>query len=201
MSYAEMAADVRMLIETERLEKPVVIGHSMGGKAAMALALETPEAIGQLIVVDIAPVSYPDRFLAYCETMQAIDTASLKKRADLTQLIAQRIQDANVVGFLMQNLVSQGTHFDWRVNLAAISTEMPSITGFPTELLLRRYRGPTTVIRGSLSVYVEPEYLGSFREGFPDLGVIEINGAGHWVHADRPAEFLAALALTPALAT
>lgn len=196
MSYSEMAADVRMVIESQRLGAPVLIGHSMGGKAAMVLALETPALVANLVVVDIAPVSYPDRFSAYLEAMSAVDTNALTKRADAMQLLTQRIHDNDVVGFLMQNLVAQGSHFDWRVNLPAISAEMSAITGFPAELLLRRYVKPTTLIRGSLSDYVQSEDLKLFREGFPDLRVIDVKSAGHWVHADRPADFLAALAQT-----
>jgi esterase len=193
MGYSEMAADVRMLIEAQQLDRPVVIGHSMGGKTAMALALEAPEAIGRLVVVDIAPVSYPDRFSSYIDAMQRVDTASLRKRADASQLLAQRIHDSDLVGFLMQNLVSHGAHFDWRVNLPAIGAEMHSITSFPAELQLRRYIQPTTLIRGALSDYVQSDDLDVFREMFPDLDVIDVQGAGHWVHADRPGEFLAAL--------
>jgi pimeloyl-ACP methyl ester carboxylesterase len=197
MGYAEMAADVRALIEAQRLERPVVIGHSMGGKTAMALALETPEAIGRLVVVDIAPVSYPDRFSSYVEAMQRVDMEHLTRRADATLQLATRIQDMDVVGFLMQNLVSQGSHFDWRVNLAAIGSSMPALSGFPAESLSRHYSGPTTLIRGALSDYVQPGDVEVMRAAFLDLSVVDIQGAGHWVHADRPAEFLAALGLTP----
>ena len=122
MGYSEMAADVRLLIEAQGLERPTLIGHSMGGKTAMVLALETPAAVGQLVVVDIAPVSYPDRFSSYVEAMQRVDVAHLTKRADANLQLATRLQDVDIVGFLMQNLVSQGSHFDWRVNLAAIGS-------------------------------------------------------------------------------
>jgi pimeloyl-ACP methyl ester carboxylesterase len=196
MSYPEMAEDVRMLIESQRLDKPVVIGHSMGGKTAMVLALEAPKLIGRLIVVDIAPVSYPDRFSSYVEAMQAVDTHTLTKRADAMQQVAQRIQDTDVVGFLMQNLVPRDHHFDWRVNLGVIGAQLSVLSGFPQELLARRYQGPTTLIRGSLSDYVQPPDRAVFAQMFPGLQVIDIQGAGHWVHADKPVEFLAALALT-----
>ena len=200
MGYSEMAADVRLLIEAQGLERPTLIGHSMGGKTAMVLALETPAAVGQLVVVDIAPVSSPDRFSSYVEAMQRVDVAHLTKRADANLQLATRLQDVDIVGFLMQNLVSQGSHFDWRVNLAAIGSSMPAITGFPAELLSRRYAGPTTLIHGALSDYVQAEEIELTRTSFPDLRVVDIPGAGHWVHADRPAEFIAALPLSPAAA-
>jgi len=200
MTYPEMAADVRMLIESEGLDKPVVIGHSMGGKAAMTLALETPSRVGRLIVVDIAPVSYVDRFSVYLEAMREVDTGSLTKRADAMEQLVQRIQDVDLVGFLLQNLVPRDDHFDWRLNLGAIGSAVPDLSGFPDQLLRRRYGGPTTLIRGSLSDYVEPADQVVARKLFPALEVVDIEGAGHWVHADKPSEFRAALGLAPMLA-
>ena len=84
-------------------------------------------------------------------------------------------------------------HFDWRLNLAAIGNAIPVLRGFPEELLMRCFRGPTTLIRGSLSDYVKSADLEVFEEAFPNTRVIDIDGAGHWVHADKPVEFLAAL--------
>jgi esterase len=195
MSYPELAEDVRMLIESEGLASPVVVGHSMGGKTAMALALAHPELLGRLIVVDIAPVAYQDRFSTYLEAMQAVDAHALTKRSEAMQLMAQRIRDVDVVGFLMQNLVARDDHFDWRLNLAAIGAAVPVLSGFPAELLLRRYPGPATLIYGALSDYVRAEDRTSLSESFPAMRLVEIEGAGHWVHADRPAEFFAALEL------
>jgi esterase len=197
MTYSEMAGDMRMLIESEGLDKPVVIGHSMGGKAAMALALESPSLLGRLIVVDIAPVSYVDRFSVYLEAMREVDTLSLSKRADALEQLVQRIHDVDLAGFLLQNLVPRDDHFDWRLNLGAISAAVPELSGFPEELLLRRYPGPVTLIRGSLLDYVQPADQIVAAKVFPAVEVVEVQGAGHWVHADNLRGFLAALALTP----
>jgi esterase len=201
MSYSEMAADVRMLIESEGLGAPVVIGHSMGGKTAMALALTTPAMVGRLIVVDIAPVSYVDRFTSYVEAMRAVDTQSLTQRADAMRQITAKVQNTDVVGFLMQNLVMRDEHFDWRLNLAVIGAEVPVLSGFPPELLLHSYEGNAALIRGSLSDYVQPADEAALSESFPTMRVVEIERAGHWVHADQPTEFLAALGLLPAVIT
>jgi esterase len=198
MSYPEMAHDVRSLIKAERLQSPTIIGHSMGGKTAMALALCNPELVGQLTVVDIAPVAYADRFSGYLEAMRSIDTRSLTKRADAMQEMVTRIKDVDIAGFLMQNLVPRDEHFDWRLNLPVIGAEMHVLCGFPSELLVRRFKGPATLIRGGLSDYVQPADEATIKELFPAIRIVEIKGAGHWVHADRPAEFLAALAGTSA---
>jgi esterase len=199
MSYPEMAADVRMLIETEGLDRPLVIGHSMGGKTAMALALESPATLGRLVVVDIAPASYPDQVTPYLDAMRGVDTASMTQRAEAMRQMSQRIPDAQTVSFLMQNLVLREEHYDWRLNLAAIGAAVPTLCGFPAEVLLRSWRGPATLIHGSLSDYVRPQHRPAIAQAFPAMGLVEIEGAGHWVHVDRPAELIAALDLVPAV--
>jgi esterase len=200
MSYAEMAADVRALIDSEGLDRPAVIGHSMGGKTAMALALEHPESVGRVIVVDIAPVSYADRLTPYVEAMLSIKARSTADRAEAMRQMSEKISDATAVAFLMQNLTVRDDHFDWRLNLPAIGAAVPALCAFPPELSSRRFDGPALLIAGSLSDYVSPSDRAAFAELFPQARNVQIDGAGHWVHADRPAEFLAALGLMPALA-
>jgi esterase len=199
MSYAEMAADVRALIDSEGLERPVVIGHSMGGKTAMTLALENPESVGRLIVIDIAPVSYADRLTPYVEAMQSINPRTTVDRAEAMRQMSTKIPDAAAVGFLLQNLTVRDDHFDWRLNLPAIGAAVPALCAFPPELVLRRFDGPALLIAGSMSDYVSPNDRAAFAELFPQAQFTQIDGAGHWVHADRPAEFVAALGLVPAL--
>ena len=200
MTYHEMAADVRALIRREGLDHPTVIGHSMGGKTAMTLALESPESVGHLIVVDIAPVSYADRLTPYVEAMLSLNTRAPADRADVVRQMLDRIPDAAAVGFLMQNLTVRDDHFDWRLNLGAIGAAIPTLCAFPPELAARRFNGPATLITGSLSDYVTLADAAAFAEMFPQAQTVEIEGAGHWVHTDQPAEFLAALDLVPALA-
>lgn len=201
MSYPEMAADVRMLIETERLDRPVVIGHSMGGKTAMTLALESPAVVGRLIVVDIAPVSYADRVTPCLETLRGLDTAAVMQRAEMIRQMSARVPDAQTVALLMQNLVVRDDHFDWRLNLPSIGMALHTLGSFPAEALLRCYRGPATLIYGSLSEYVRPLEPSLITGAFPNMCMVEIEGAGHWVHVDRPAELIAALDLDPAFET
>jgi pimeloyl-ACP methyl ester carboxylesterase len=195
MSYREMAADVRVLIESEGLDRPVLVGHSMGGKTAMALALENPGLLGRLVVVDIAPVSYADRFTPYVDAMSSVNPATTADRAEAMRRMSEKIPDAATVAFLMQNLTARDGHFDWLLNLPAIGAAIPALCQFPTELAARRCEIPATLVTGSLSDYVRPADLAAFAGMFPRLRQVEIEGAGHWVHADRPAEFLAALDL------
>lgn len=196
MTYPEMAADVLALIRSEGLDRPVVIGHSMGGKTAMTLALESPESVGRLIVVDIAPVSYGDRLTPYVEAMLSLEPRVASDRADVMRHFVERnIADAAVVTFLMQNLTVRNDHFDWQLNLPAIGAAVPALCAFPPELAAHRFNGPATLITGSLSDYVSPADRAAFVEQFPQARTVEIDGAGHWVHADRRAEFVAALGL------
>ena len=201
MTYRDMAADVLALIRSERLDRPVVIGHSMGGKTAMTLALESPESVGRLIVVDIAPVSYADRLTPYVEAMLSLKPQAASDRAEVMRHFVERnISDAAVVTFLMQNLTVRNDHFDWQLNLPAIGAAVPALCAFPPELAARRFNGLATLITGALSDYVSPADREAFVERFPQAQTVEIDGAGHWVHADRRTEFVAALGLLSTLA-
>ncbi len=193
MGYADMAADVLALMQAQRLRRPWVVGHSMGGKTAMALALMDPAAVGGLVVVDIAPVAYADRMTQYVQAMGGLDADSLASRAAAQSRLAELLPDPGVVGFLLQNLVSRNDHFDWRLNLAAIGLAVPELSGFPPELLGRRYDGPASLIYGSRSDYVTPADAARFAELFPQAQMHAVAGAGHWVHADKPVEFIAVL--------
>jgi esterase len=192
MSYAEMAADVARLIDAQGLDRPAIMGHSMGGKVAMALALTQPQTIGRLVVVDIAPVSYPDRMSTYAQAMQQVDLAHAVTRSAIRGALLGPVGDAGVTAFLMQNLVDHDGRFDWRVNLAAILHEMPVITGFPAELAALRFEGPCSAIAGARSSYIAPPDARVFAPMFPGMQVQVIEGAGHWVHADQPEAFFAA---------
>lgn len=191
MDYTEMADDVRQLIHRLGLERPAVLGHSMGGKTAMALALRYPEEVGQLLVVDIAPLSYADTLTPFAAAMCDIDVLAVASRSEVERRLQDEFGDRDVVSFLMQNLVARNDHFDWRMNLVGISASMAQLCAFPSALLGSSYARPTTVIAGERSDYVAQRDGASFRPMFRQVEIDVIEGAGHWVHADRPAAFLA----------
>ncbi|HEX7440132.1 MAG TPA: alpha/beta fold hydrolase [Caldimonas sp.] len=193
MGYIEMADDVLQLITRLRLDRPAMLGHSMGGKTAMAMALRQPSAVSRVVVVDIAPVPYADTLTPFAEAMRSVDVVAAASRAEVQRRVQENAPDPGVVPFLMQNLVMRNDHFDWRLNLLAISTAMPQLSSFPSELLGAHFAGPLRVIAGERSDYVAQRDGTAFRPMFDDLAVDVVADAGHWVHADRPLAFLASL--------
>ena len=191
MNYLAMADDVKQLIGRLGLTRPAVLGHSMGGKTAMALALMYPTLVDRLIVVDIAPVSYADTLTPFADAMRTVDVVAAASRADIQRRLQELVPDPNAVPFLMQNLMTQNDRFDWRLNLIGIGAAMPQLCAFPSELLGLDFRRRTTVIAGEHSNYVAQRDGSSFWPMFPRVTVEVVEGAGHWIHADRSEAFLA----------
>jgi len=196
MDYGEMADDVLQLIDRLKLDRPTLMGHSMGGKVAMALALRHPDRIGRLIVVDIAPISYADTLTAFAEAMRSADVMAAASRAEVQRRLEATAPDPEVVPFLMQNLIARNDHFDWRLNLLGIGLAMPQLSAFPSALLGLRFDGPVTVIAGRDSDYVVDHDGAAFEPMFTRVAVQVIENAGHWVHADQPRAFLASVRQT-----
>ena len=197
MTYAEMAADVAALIDRLGLvvdgAAPAILGHSMGGKVAMTLALTAASRVGRLIVVDIAPVSYGDRFSSYTQAMRGVDAMQATSRDEIRRALLQTIPEDRTVGFLMTNLVRHGEQYDWRINLMALGTSMSEIGSFPDALKNLRYDGPVTVIDGERSDYIGDDDHPLFLSHFPRARFVTIADAGHWLHADQPEAFIAAV--------
>lgn len=190
MDYPFLAARVAEIIEG--LEAPaVLLGHSMGGKVAMALALTRPDLVERLMVVDIAPVVYRHTFAPYIRAMRAATLAEATRRADVDAMLARQIKEPAVRAFLLQNLEGSAGSFRWRANLAALNAAMEDILGFP-DFGERVYDGPTLFLAGADSEYVLPQYEADIRHLFSQARIERLPGAGHWVHVDQPQEFLAA---------
>jgi pimeloyl-ACP methyl ester carboxylesterase len=190
MSYAEMAEDIR-----DTLDRPAtLIGHSMGGKAAMVAALAGGPGehwVERLIVVDIAPVDYPEP-TAELEAMRHLDLAAITRRSEADHQMAADIPDPAERAFLLQNLVFGDGLPHWRLNLAGIGESMPDILGFP-DLPGATYRGPALFIAGAESGYLRPKHESAIRKRFPAAEFVRIPNATHWVHAEQPEAFLAAV--------
>ncbi|WP_137699435.1 alpha/beta fold hydrolase [Marimonas lutisalis] len=188
-SYPELARDLAEVIET--LDGPAdVLGHSMGGKAAMVLALSRPELVTSLTVADIAPVSYGHSQIQYIEAMRKVDLSRVEKRSDAAAQLAPLVDDPALVPFFLQSLDIKAQR--WRFNLDTLARDMDKILSFPAEIT-GPYEGPTLFLSGTESHYVTQEYRPRIKELFPAARFAKIPGAGHWLHADKPREFEAAV--------
>lgn len=189
-SYADMAGDLAQVIDMAGA--PVdVLGHSMGGKAAMELALTRGDPVGRLVVADIAPVAYPHSQAHLVRAMRGLDLDGLASRSEADRRLAATVPDGGVRAFLLQSLDLKAEPPEWRLNLDVLEREMDRITGWPgTE---GRFEGPALFLTGALSDYVRPEHRETIKRQFPNAKFAKIPGAGHWLHAERPREFEAAV--------
>jgi len=189
MSYEIMAEDVAEYIEARGLAPTDILGHSMGGKTAMQLALTRPELLEKLIVVDIAPVGYiRESFPEYVAAMKAVDLSRTTRRAEVDAQLVDAIPNDSLRAFLLQNLVSEHGRFHWRVNLDGIGPNLPGIIGWPEHH--GGFSGPTTFLAGERSDYIRPRDEGAIRKLFPHVKLKEIGASGHWPHAEQPEAFL-----------
>jgi len=192
MTYAAMAEDLVALLDSQGIDQAVLVGHSMGGKAAMFLALNRPERVHTLIVADIAPVTYTHRFDDVLTALAAIDLEGLEDRRDADEQLARTLENPGLRGYLLQSLVKQGNGWRWRIDLTHLSASMDHLLGFP-DIAGRQYPGPALFIYGTESDYVTGAHLQAIRERFPLARLRSVLGAGHWVYADQPDTFLRAL--------
>ncbi|XP_032184151.1 protein ABHD11 isoform X1 [Mustela erminea] len=197
VSYEAMSQDLQDLLPQLGLVPCVLIGHSMGGKTAMLLALQRPELVERLIAVDISPVQTTpsSNFPSYMAAMRAVDIpdgvprSSARKLAD--EQLSTVIQDLAERQFLLTNLVEAGGRFVWRVNLEALAQHLDKIMAFPPRQ--ESYPGPTLFLLGGNSKYVLPSHHAEIRRLFPRAQMQTVPHAGHWVHADCPQDFVAAI--------
>ncbi|MDP1669963.1 alpha/beta fold hydrolase [Phaeovulum sp.] len=184
--YAELADDLAKVIAANGGQADV-LGHSMGGKAAMLLALGDPARVRRLVVADIAPVAYGHSQRHLVAAMRALDLEGLSLRSDADRRMALSVPDAAVRAFLLQSLDLKATLARWKLNLAALDAEMERITGWPNTT--GQFAGSVLFVKGALSDYIRPEHHAAILALFPAARFSEIAGAGHWLHADAPREF------------
>jgi pimeloyl-ACP methyl ester carboxylesterase len=190
MDYPAMAEDVAELIARRGVAPAAVLGHSMGGKVAMALALRHPEMVARLVVADIAPIRYPPALRGYVAAMRALALTPGLSRREADAALEAAIPEAGIRAFLLQSLDFGGDVPVWKLGLAEIAAAMPVIEDFP---VTGRYEGPTLVLAGERSSYIKPEHHALLRSFFPAARFATVERAGHWVHADNPNAVLALL--------
>ncbi len=185
-AYPDMAGDLAEVIKA--LGAPVdLLGHSMGGKAAMQLALTRPDLIRRLVVADIAPVAYSHDQTRNARAMAALDLSQITTRADADAALAHDIDDAALRAFFLQSLDLRHRPPRWKLNLAVLEAEMPKIVGWPGTT--GQFPDATLFLTGALSHYVLPEHREIIRALFPKARFAKIPDAGHWLHAEKPREF------------
>lgn len=173
-----------------------VLGHSMGGKTAMALALRHPDLVRGLVVEDISPddSSHGYGFHRLIGALQDVPLEQVETRADADALLAPRVRDAGVRAFLLQNLYRTPNGWGWRANLDLLQEALPLISGWPAGVR-GTYDGPVLWLRGADSGYVTDEHVPAMKALFPRARLVTIKNAGHWLHSDQPAAVAQSLAM------
>jgi pimeloyl-ACP methyl ester carboxylesterase len=184
-----MAADVLRTLDGMSALPAILLGHSMGGKAAMQAALMQPDMVARLIVADIAPVPYPPHLRAVAQAMAALPLAAGMTRADADAALAPAVPEPGMRAFLLQNL-QLGATPRWRIGLPEIIAGFADIEAWeaPADA---RYLGPTLFVAGAGSDYIRPEHRPLIRTWFPNNRLVTLKNAGHWLHADNPSGFVA----------
>ena len=187
MNYTAMVEDIIELLDDLGLDSVDVMGHSMGGKVAMQLALTYPERIQKLIIVDISPVTYSHHHKDVLKGLFSVDLQQLKSRSEADKQLSIYISEPGIRAFLLKNLYrDDNKQFQWRMNLPTLSKEYNKISEAPCGT---PFSGTTLFIKGSESDYIQAEHRDSILTLFPQATYKLIQGAGHWPHAEKPAVF------------
>ncbi|HGY1051106.1 alpha/beta fold hydrolase [Aeromonas salmonicida] len=188
MSYPQQAADVLALLDALALDQVSLVGHSMGGKVAMQLAKQAPARVARLVVADIAPVAYPhSRHQNVFAGLNATLKQLVQSRSEAEAILAEHIEIAGVRQFLLKSFAKGESGWGWRFNVAALERNYANIMGWPDNQ--HRFEGPTLLIKGGDSDYMQPQYTDTVMAQFPAAKARVIAGTGHWLHAEKPVLF------------
>lgn len=187
--YPSMAADVVAFMESQGLGSAHLLGHSMGGKTAMHVALAHPERVDRLVVVDMAPRAYRPHHAELLEALRSLDLASYSSRGEIDTALARQVPSAPIRQFLLKNLSydkDTGT-YRWQMNLEGIYHNYENLNAAVENH--RTFEGPVLFVRGGNSEYVRDEDTAAIKNLFPEARIATVPGAGHWVHAEAPKAF------------
>ncbi|CAG5872772.1 unnamed protein product [Menidia menidia] len=197
LTYEAMSSDLKHLLSQLHIEKCVLIGHSMGGKTAMTTALTQPSLVERLVVVDISPAQSPTRtnFRYYIQAMQEMKISTDIPRSTARRMAEDQlrslVKEHSVRQFLLTNLVEHNGHYSWRVNLEAIAAHLEEIMSFPSFKTI--YEGPTLFLGGASSAYISSDDYPEIQRLFPYADIQYIPDASHWIHADKPLDFISSI--------
>lgn len=186
-NYNVLTSDLEEFVQQHKLEKPIILGHSMGGKIAMNFAIKNPTLLSKLIVVDIIPKTYPVHHDSIIEGLTSIQLASLTSRTDADKQLQEFVPDSGTRQFLLKSLTrKEEGGFEWRINLPALSANIEAMgSGLVFD---GRFNGPTLFIKGASSSYYKPGDEGTVARYFPNTKWVTLE-TGHWVQAEKPKEF------------
>lgn len=189
MDYTTMANDVIEFMDDHDIERCHLLGHSMGGKTAMQVALSAPQRIERLVVADIAPVDYRGQHDSILDGLQAIDLEKVRTRNEADEVLKQFEPDELIRQFLLTNLMKkpEGDGFYWRINLPILRASYDRLREKPASNGV--FLGPTLFVKGDLSNYIKEKYRAAILERFPAATIKVIMHTGHWLHAEKPQTF------------
>jgi esterase len=183
-----MAEVVSIWMDAEGVESASLVGHSLGGKVAMELALSQQRRISGLVVADIAPVAYPAHHDAVFAALDAVLEAGCQTREEAAAVMADHLPEPDVIQFLLMGLQRSGDRsYGWRFNLEGIKRDYAAVRAAPESG--RHYPGPALFIKGGASDYILPEHREQVLSLFPLAAMKVMPGCGHWLHAEQPAQF------------
>ncbi len=195
-TYESMRNDVLELMDSNRIRKAIIVGQSMGGKVAMQIAMDYPERVNALVIVDISPKDYSlendenvARHQKILAAMLSLDLSQIKKREDINELLVLTIPEERTRQFIMKNLKrNRDQTFSWKLNIGVIAKEILNITkGFSDNEIQKNISGfPVLFIRGEQSNYIQNTDVKRIAEIFPSAEIETIRNAGHWIHSEQP---------------
>jgi pimeloyl-ACP methyl ester carboxylesterase len=198
-TYEDISGDVNLFFDEHHLERGILLGHSMGGKAAMKFALQNPEKISALIIADIAPINYGQQSVSkqvlrhgsIVEAMQNLPLQHFKTRLEAEVALNTLVNDSKTTRFLLKNMVREKSGFRWRLNLPVLQQFLSEISGGFNPLDYNPSTSfPVLFLKGSESDYITPEGEKAIRRLFPFSKIETIDNAGHWLHAEQPEKFV-----------
>ena len=188
MSHDDLAEDIWNYMEFHRLEKVNLLGHSLGGKAVMQFAIEYPNCVEKLIVVDISPKAYPPHHQGIIKALESVDFSVVKARPEVEEILEQFIPERSVIMFLTKSLYwTADKNLTWRFNLPTLSGKYSEFVS--NAIKFGVYKGPTLFISGEKSNYILPQDEFLIKQQFPEASIVKIKNAGHWTQADNPEDF------------
>jgi len=192
-NYQILSDDLLQFCHQQQIKKGHIIGHSMGGKAAMLFAMQHPSIVEKLVIVDVATVAYPDRHSHIFNALLTADLLHVANREAVETHLRNKLprEDESTVQFLMKGLYrNDENNFAWRFNAQALWDAYQNVSG---DISDNPFSGKTLFIKGAKSPYINAENFSTIQELFPNNELSEIKDAGHWVHAEKPKEFMEAI--------